>query len=60
MSRTWKVGAVAETSGLTVRTLHHWDEIGLMTPGHRGPGGHREYTGDDLARLRNAEGGKQP
>jgi DNA-binding transcriptional MerR regulator len=51
MDATWKVGAVAETSGLTVRTLHHWDEIGLLTPSRRGPGGHREYTGEDLGRL---------
>jgi DNA-binding transcriptional MerR regulator len=51
MSRTWKVGAVAETSGVTVRALHHWDEIGLLSPSRRGDGGHREYTDDDLGRL---------
>jgi DNA-binding transcriptional MerR regulator len=51
MGRTWKVGAVAETSGVTVRTLHHWDEIGLLSPSRRGDGGHREYTDDDLGRL---------
>lgn len=51
MSRTWKIGAVARTSGLTVRTLHHWDEIGVLRPSRRGAGGHREYTEDDLARL---------
>ena len=51
MNTTWRVGEVAETSGLTVRTLHHWDSIGLLTPSRRGPGGHREYTDDDLGRL---------
>lgn len=51
MRRTWKVGAVAETSGVTVRALHHWDEIGLLSPSRRGYGGHREYTDDDLGRL---------
>lgn len=51
MDGTWKVGAVAETSGLTVRTLHHWDEIGLLSPTLRSDGGHRAYTADDLARL---------
>jgi MerR family transcriptional regulator, thiopeptide resistance regulator len=51
MDRTWKVGVVAETSGVTVRTLHHWDEIGLLPPSRRGDGGHRLYTDDDLARL---------
>ncbi|MGW1869250.1 MerR family transcriptional regulator [Streptomyces mauvecolor] len=48
---TWKVGPLAEASGLTVRTLHHWDTIGLLSPSRRTPGGHREYTEDDIARL---------
>lgn len=51
MGQTWKVGAVAEASGLTVRTLHHWDEINLLSPSLRGPGGHREYTDEDLGQL---------
>lgn len=50
-SATWRVGRLAEASGLTVRTLHHWDTIGLLTPSRRTAGGHREYTEDDLARL---------
>jgi DNA-binding transcriptional MerR regulator len=48
---TWKVGPLAEACGLTVRTLHHWDSIGLLSPSRRTAGGHREYTGDDVARL---------
>ncbi|MEV0091880.1 MerR family transcriptional regulator [Streptomyces sp. NPDC050738] len=48
---TWKVGPLAEASGLTVRTLHHWDTIGLLSPSQRTAGGHREYTEDDAARL---------
>ncbi|MFE9371940.1 MerR family transcriptional regulator [Streptomyces sp. NPDC006711] len=48
---TWKVGPLAETGGLTVRTLHHWDSIGLLSPSRRTPAGHREYTEDDVARL---------
>ncbi|MGW2861531.1 MerR family transcriptional regulator [Streptomyces sp. NPDC001205] len=48
---TWKVGPLAEASGLTVRTLHHWDTIGLLSPSRRTAGGHREYTEDDIARL---------
>ncbi|WP_372408271.1 MerR family transcriptional regulator [Streptomyces luteireticuli] len=51
MHTTWKVGALAEASGLTVRTLHHWDAIGLLTPSRRTAGGHRAYTESDLARL---------
>jgi DNA-binding transcriptional MerR regulator len=45
------VGQVAETFGITVRALHHYDEIGLVVPGHRTPAGYRVYTEDDLARL---------
>ncbi|MEU3031567.1 MerR family transcriptional regulator [Streptomyces incarnatus] len=50
-SATWKVGRLARASGLTVRTLHHWDTIGLLSPSQRTAGGHREYTEDDLVRL---------
>lgn len=49
--QTWKVGALARQTGLTVRTLHHYDEIGLLSPSHRTGAGHRLYTADDLGRL---------
>src|SRR5215469_18640522 len=49
--RTWKVGALAKATGLTVRTLHHYDEIGLLQPSTRLAGGHRLYDTDDLTRL---------
>jgi DNA-binding transcriptional MerR regulator/predicted enzyme related to lactoylglutathione lyase len=49
--REWKVGGLAELTGLTVRALHHYDHIGLLKPSHRSPSGHRLYTGDDVARL---------
>jgi DNA-binding transcriptional MerR regulator len=48
---TWKIGEVAAATGLTVRALHHYDEIGLVTPSARTGGGHRLYTGADLATL---------
>ncbi|MEU9096445.1 MerR family transcriptional regulator [Streptomyces sp. NPDC048361] len=48
---TWKVDPLAEAAGLTVRTLHHWDTIGLLTPSRRTPAGHREYTEADVGRL---------
>lgn len=51
LEQTWKVGALAEASGLTVRTLHHWDQIGLFSPSRRTPSGHREYTEEDVVRL---------
>jgi|SRR5215469_3784979 len=50
-ARTWKVGALAKVTGLTVRTLHHYDEIGLLQPSSRLAGGHRLYDADDVARL---------
>jgi DNA-binding transcriptional MerR regulator len=49
--RTWKVGELAKQTGLTVRTLHHYDEIGLLSPTHRTAAGHRLYVEDDVARL---------
>lgn len=46
------VGQVAEQLGVTVRTLHHYDEVGLLTPSARTSAGYRLYTGADLERLR--------
>jgi MerR family transcriptional regulator, thiopeptide resistance regulator len=48
---TYGVGEVAALSGTTVRTLHHYDELGLLTPSHRGANGYRRYDRHDLARL---------
>jgi DNA-binding transcriptional MerR regulator len=45
------VGQVAARFGVTVRTLHHYDEIGLVTPSRRSRAGYRLYTDADLARL---------
>lgn len=49
--RLWKVGELAKQTGLTVRTLHHYDEIGLLAPSHRSEAGYRLYDGEDIARL---------
>src|SRR4051794_21094119 len=46
-----KVGELARRTGLTVRTLHHYDEIGLLRPSLHTESGHRLYTGRDIARL---------
>jgi DNA-binding transcriptional MerR regulator len=46
-----RVGELAKRSGLTVRTLHHYDQIGLLSPAERGPGGYRLYGEDEIARL---------
>lgn len=50
-AKTFKVGELARRTGLTVRTLHHWDAIGLLVPARRIPSGHRLYDFDDLDRL---------
>lgn len=47
----WKVGQLAKRTGVSVRTLHHYDQIGLLTPSHRTESGHRLYDRDDVARL---------
>ena len=49
MSHT--VGAVARLAGVTVRTLHHYDEIGLLKPSGRSDAGYRRYGDPDLERL---------
>lgn len=45
------IGEVAHLSGVTVRTLHHYDAIGLLRPSGRDPNGYRCYDDDDLDRL---------
>ncbi|SCE70142.1 MerR family transcriptional regulator [Micromonospora mirobrigensis] len=47
----YTVGQVARAAGVTVRTLHHYDEIGLLSPGGRTPAGYRRYDDADLERL---------
>ncbi len=47
------VGQVAEQLAVTVRTLHHYDEIGLLVPSERSPAGYRLYTEEDLTRLQH-------
>ena len=49
--REWRVGELAEAAGLTVRALHHFDEIGLLSPARRSASGHRLYTAEDVRRL---------
>jgi len=48
---TWSIGELAARTGLTVRTLHHYDEIGLARPSQRNTAGHRRYTAQDVRRL---------
>jgi MerR family transcriptional regulator, thiopeptide resistance regulator len=47
----WKVGALAGATGLTVRALHYYEQIGLLRPSGRSSAGHRLYDTADVARL---------
>jgi DNA-binding transcriptional MerR regulator len=49
--KLWKIGELAKATGLTIRTLHHYDEIGLLRPSERTQAGHRLYGEDDVRRL---------
>ncbi|MEU0375979.1 MerR family transcriptional regulator [Streptomyces cyaneofuscatus] len=46
------MGRVAELAGVSVRTLHHYDEIGLVRPSARTAAGYRAYAAGDVERLR--------
>ena len=46
-----KVGELARRTGLTVRTLHYYDEVGLLRPSRRTVAGHRRYLAADVERL---------
>ncbi|MFC4453639.1 MerR family transcriptional regulator [Deinococcus sonorensis] len=50
-TKTWRIGELAVQAGITVRTLHHYDRLGLLSPATRTSGSHRCYTADDVARL---------
>lgn len=47
MKETMTVGEVAALTGVTVRTLHHYDAIGLVRPAARSAAGYRLYGRDD-------------
>lgn len=49
--RTWQVGELAAATGVSVRTLRHYDEIALLRPSARAGGGPRRYSSPDVARL---------
>ena len=47
----WKVGQLARRTGLSIRTLHYYDQIGLLNPSHRTEAGYRLYGHADVTRL---------
>ncbi|MEV0671611.1 MerR family transcriptional regulator [Mycobacterium sp. NPDC050441] len=50
-SQTRSVGAIAALTGISVRTLHHYDHIGLVVPSVRTAASYRGYTDADIERL---------
>lgn len=51
MSGFMKIGELAKQTGLSIRTLHYYDEVGLLSPSHRTEVGHRQYSARDIIRL---------
>jgi DNA-binding transcriptional MerR regulator len=51
MEPQWKVGELARLTGLTIRTLRYYDQIGLFSPSEYTESGHRLYNQADLSRL---------
>jgi MerR family transcriptional regulator, repressor of the yfmOP operon len=49
--KTYQIGEAAEITGLTHRTLHYYEEIGLLGERDHAPGKHRVYTDEDLERI---------
>ena len=47
----YRIGEVAKMSGVSVRTLHHYDRVGLLVPNGRSEAGYRLYSPADLRRL---------
>lgn len=51
-ARLHQIGEVAEDIGLSIRTIRHYHDVGLVPPSGRTSGGFRLYTDDDMERLR--------
>jgi DNA-binding transcriptional MerR regulator len=49
--RVMHIGEVAERTDLSLRSLRHWDEVGLLRPSGRSEGGFRLYTEEDVERI---------
>ncbi|MBB1259367.1 MerR family transcriptional regulator [Streptomyces alkaliterrae] len=50
-ARHMQIGEVAERTGLSLRTIRHYEDVGLVTPSARSKGGFRLYTESDVDRL---------
>lgn len=54
MQRLFQIGEVAALTGVSIRTLRHYDQIGLLRPSGRSESGYRLYATPDLLRLQQA------
>ena len=59
MATLYQIGEVCQRTGLTQRTLHYYDEIGLLVPSERLNGGQRLYSAPDLERIERIKNLKQ-
>ena len=50
-TKVFRIGELAKRAGKTVRTIHFYEELGLLHPAERSPGGFRMYTDDALTRI---------
>lgn len=50
-AQSYSVGELAKQAGVSIRTLHHYDEIGLLSPSERTAAGYRRYNATDAERL---------
>lgn len=46
-----KIGQVADDTGMSIRTLRHYDELGIVSPSGRSAGGFRLYSDEDMQRI---------
>jgi MerR family transcriptional regulator, thiopeptide resistance regulator len=51
VEKRWRIGELAEEAGLTVRTLHHFEQVGAVRASERSEAGHRLFTQADVRRL---------
>ena len=54
-----RVGELAKRTGVSVRTLHYYDEIGLLAPAQRSEAGYRLYVAEDVVRLQQIKSLRQ-
>jgi MerR family copper efflux transcriptional regulator len=54
----YQIGDVAELTGLSLRTIRHYEEVGVVVPSGRSPGGFRLYTQHEVDKLRQVMGMK--